>query len=172
MIKLTATALIHYISPVIEIPPRTPGGQGFAKRELILDDSWEKDGKTYPNFVLIEFTGDKIALLDSFVPGQLVTVEAFINGREYQGRYYNTVKGMSIAPYQAQQTSPATVGQRSARPAPGGYPQQPIYTQVAGGYPQQPQYPQQGGYPQIPTPTPMPGTPQGGNLGPDGLPFR
>ncbi len=167
MIKLTATALIHYISPVIEIPPRTPGGQGFAKRELILDDSWEKDGKTYPNFVLIEFTGDKIALLDSFVPGQLVTVEAFINGREYQGRYYNTVKGMSIALYQPQQTSYSTMGQRPVQQAPGGYPQQPAYPQHP-----QPQYPQQGVYPQAPTTAPMPGTPQSCNLGPDGLPFR
>ncbi len=190
MIKLTATALIHYISPVIEIPPRTPGGQGFAKRELILDDSWEKDGKNYPNFVLIEFTGDKMSLLDSFAPGQRVTVEAFINGREYQGRYFNTIKGMGIVLYQPQQTSPSTMGQRPVQQIPGSYPQQPAYPQAPGvyqqgaypqasggypqqpAYPQQPQYPQQSGYAQQPPSAPMPGTPQDGNLGPDGLPFR
>ena len=81
MIKFTATALIHFISPVIDIPSRN-GGQSFQKRELILDDSWTKDGNTYTNFVLIEFSGDKISQLDNFVPGQRVTVEAFINGRE------------------------------------------------------------------------------------------
>lgn len=185
MIKFSATALIHHISPVIDIPSRN-GGQSFQKRELILDDTWTKDGNTYPNFVLIEFSGDKMAQLDSFAPGQRVTVEAYVNGREYQGRYFNIIKGMSVAPYQQQQTS-HPVGQRPA-PAPG-YPQQPQYPQAPGypaqgayppsGYPQQPQYPQQpasypnqGGYPQAPAPAPMPGTPQGGNLGPEGLPFR
>lgn len=155
MIKLTATALIHYISPVLQV------SDNFQKRELILDDSWVKDGKTYPNYVLIEFTGDKMAMLNSFAPGQRVTVEAYVNGREYEGRYFNSIKGMSIVPYQA----PSTVGQRPAQPAPGGYPQQPAY-------PQQAAYPQQGSYAQPPAPAPMPASPQGGNLGPDGLPFR
>ncbi len=168
MIKLTATALIYYISPVLQV------SENFQKRELILDDSWEKDGKTYPNFVLIEFTGDKMALLDSFAPSQRVSVEAYVNGREYQGRYFNTIKGMGIVPYQPQQTSPSTMGQRPVPQAPGGYPQQPAYPQAPGGYPQQPQpqYSQPGVYPQAPTTAPMPGTPQDGNLGPDGLPFR
>ncbi len=189
MIKFSATALIHAISPVIDIPSRN-GGQSFQKRELILDDSWTKDGNTYPNFVLIEFSGDKMSLLDNFLPGQRVTVEAYINGREYQGRYFNTVKGMSIAPYQAQQTS-HSMGQRPApAPAPAPYPGNPQqqYAPAPGygtqqsyppqsGYPQppQPSYPNQGGYansyPQ-PAPAPMPGPQPSGDLGPDGLPFR
>lgn len=168
MIKLTATAPIRSISPVIEITSKT-GGQPFYKRELVLDDSWTKDGNTYPNYILIEFIGDKMPLLDNLALGQQVTVEAFVSGRDYQGKVYHTIRGLSITPYQAQQATP------------GGYPQQPAYPQAPGGvpqggypppggYPQQPTYPQQGGYPQAPAP--MPGTPQGGNLGPDGLPFR
>lgn len=133
MIKLTATALIHYISPVMQV------SDNFQKRELILDDSWEKDGKTYPNYVIIEFTGDKMPMLDNFTPGQRVTVDAYVNGREYQGRYFNSIKGMGIVPYQAS----STVGQRPAQPAPGSYPQQPTYPQAPGAY-------QQGGYPQAP----------------------
>lgn len=115
-----------------------------------------------------------------------VTVDAYVNGREYQGRYFNSIKGMGIVPYQAS----STVGQRPAQPAPGSYPQQPTYPQAPGayqqggypqapgGYPQQPAYPQQAAYPQQgsyaqpPAPAPMPASPQGGNLGPDGLPFR
>ena len=166
MIKLTATALIHYISPVMQV------SDNFQKRELILDGSWEKDGK--------------MPMLDNFTPGQRVTVDAYVNGREYQGRYFNSIKGMGIVPYQAS----STVGQRPAQPAPGSYPQQPTYPQAPGayqqggypqapgGYPQQPAYPQQAAYPQQgsyaqpPAPAPMPASPQGGNLGPDGLPFR
>lgn len=163
MIKLTATALVHYISPVLQV------SDNFQKRELILDDSWEKDGKTYPNYVLIEFTGDKMPLLDNFAPGQRVTVEAYVNGREYQGRYFNSIKGMGIVPYQA----PSTVGQRPAQPAPGVYPQQQTGFQQASEFYRQGSYPQApGGYPQQPpAPAPMPATPQGGNLGPEGLPF-
>ena len=159
MIKLKATALIRSISPVIEIPSRS-GGQSFLKRELVLDDSWIKDGNTHENFVLIEFTGDKMAQLDAFAPGQRVNVEAYVSGREYQGKVFNTIKGSTIELYQTQQPAPPT----------GQYPQAP------GGYPPQPAYPPQGGYPQqgaYPQPAaPMPGVPQSGNLGPDGLPFR
>lgn len=175
MIKLKATALIRSISPVIEIPSKS-GGQSFLKRELVLDDSWTKDGITHENFVLIEFTGDKMAQLDAFAPGQRVNVEAYVGGREYQGKVFNTIKGSTIELYQAQQPTPYT-GQYSQ--APGGYPPQPQYSQTPtyppqggyppGGYPPQPAYPQQGGYTQ--PPAPMPGAPQGGNLGPDGLPF-
>lgn len=189
MIKFTATALIRYISPVIEIPPKTPGGQSFTKRELVLDDSWTKDGTTHPNYVLIEFSGDKMAQLDNFMPGQRVTVEVYVNGREYQGRYFNTLKGQSITPYQAQPAG-GNAGQYAPPPtAPGGYPQQPAYPQTTGypapggyppngGYPQQSAYPRQnnfprhGGYAQPPSSAPMPGQSQGGNLGPEGLPFR
>ncbi len=155
MIKLKATAVIHSISPVLDIPSRT-GGQNFQKRELVLNDSWERDGETHPNFVLIEFSGDRMQQLDNFMPGQKVTVDAYVNGREHQGRFYNSIKGQSIVHYQPQQ---ATVQQpQNAAPVPGGYPQQPAYPQapqypqaapMPGGYPQQqaaPVYPQQQQY--------------------------
>lgn len=174
MINLTATARIHYISPVMQVT------ETFQKRDLILDDSWGKDGKTYPSYVLIEFTGDKIAQLDSFMPGQIVTVEAFVTGREYQGKYYNSIRGKSVAPYQPQTQG---YGNKQAVQAPApGYAQHGAYHPAQGyhptPYPQQPQYPGQGGYAQqpvyqqAPAPAPMPGAPQGGNLGPDNLPFR
>lgn len=150
MIKLSATALIHYISPVMQVT------ENFQKRELILNDSWEREGKTYPNFVVIEFSGDKMAQLDQFIPGQRVTVEAYVNGREHQGRVYNTIKGQTVTHYQPQQSN--GMGQRPAAPAPAPgyaappaptYPQQ-AYPQPAPGYPQQtygqqptPAYPQQ-----------------------------
>lgn len=192
MIKLTATAIIYYVSPILQV------SDNFQKRELILDDSWEKDGKTHPNYVIIEFTGDKMAQLDNFYSGQRVTVEAFVNGREYEGRYFNTIKGQSVTLYQPKQ-SPSTMGQRPASAAPNGYATSPAYPsaypQQGGGYPQpqaahpqngysqQPTYPQQGGYAPAPgysqqaggypqPSAPMPEPSQGGDLGPDGLPFR
>ena len=81
MIKFSATnALVHSVTPVIEIESRS-GGQPFCKRELIIDDSWDKDGKHYANFVSIEFTGDKMAQLDSVYPGMRVNVDGLLSGR-------------------------------------------------------------------------------------------
>lgn len=147
MIKFSATnVLVHYVSPVMEIESKS-GGQPFYKRELIIDDSWDKDGKHYPSFVSIEFTGDKMNQLDSIFPGQRVNIEGMLSGREYNNRIYNTVRGLSVTPYQAQtQYSSAPAPAPAPAPMPG-YPQ--------GGYPQASPYPQQPmpGYPQASTPT-------------------
>ena len=93
MIKFSAiNALVHYVSAEIEIPSKS-GGQSFIKRELIIDDSWERDGRVHPNFVLVEFTGDKMAMLNGIVPGHRVNLEGMLTGREYNGRVFNTAKG-------------------------------------------------------------------------------
>lgn len=132
MIKLTATALIHSISPVIEIPSKT-GGNPFQKRELILDDSYtDRDGTPRPNFVSIEFTGERMAILDQYAPGMKVSVEACVNGRESNGRIFNSIRGLSVQPYQPAQA----------------YPQQPAPGYAQQLFPQQPAYPQQQAYPQ------------------------
>lgn len=164
MIKFNATALVHNISPVIEVSEK------FQKRELILDDSWERDGKRYSNFVVVEFTGDKMAQLDNYYPGQRVTVEGIITGREHNNRIFNTVKGQTVVMYQPQ----TQYTQAAATPMPGGYQQQSPY-QAAPGYQaapmpgnayqpqpayqqQQPAYPQQQApaYPQPPQQPPRP----------------
>ena len=155
MIKLTATSLIHSISPVIQI------NEKFSKRELVLNDSWERNGEVHPNFVVIEFTGDNMNILDNFMPGQKVTVEAYVNGREYNGRIFNTIKGASVTPYQPQQQGGYTQPQAptyqqpsypQAAPMPGGYPQQSAFPQQQGygqGYPQNNYYGQQPPQPNV-----------------------
>lgn len=161
MIKLQIPggAIIYSISQMQEIPSKN-GGDPFRKRELILDDSWsDREGVVHPNFVSVEFTGDKMSLLDSFQPGQRVNVDACVNGREYNGRVFTSIKGLGITPYQEQPQQ--------------GYTQQP-------SYPQQPAYPQQPSYPQpaAPQAAPFPGQYSNGvhgrnqDLGVGGLPFK
>ena len=168
MIKFKANALVHSISPLIEVPSKT-NGNTFQKRELILNDSYTKDGQDYYNYVLIEFTGDRMSSLDGFAPGQMVTVEACVNGREYQGRYFTTLRGLKISHYvppqqphspQPQQPQqPQAYPQQSQQPQgytqPQNYPQGQMYPQQYGAYPQQAPlpgqaYPQQYGQPQQP----------------------
>lgn len=154
MIKFSATnVLVHSVTPVIEIESRS-GGQPFYKRELIIDDSWDKDGKHYSNFVSIEFTGDKLNQLDTIYPGLRVNVEGMLSGREYNNRIFNSVRGLSVTPYQAQQ-------QYAPAPMPGGYAPQPQYQQAApmpGGYPPQPAAPAYSQQPQQYAPSPAPAT--------------
>ena len=172
MIKLTATSLVHSISPVLQVTER------FCKRELILNDSWKKDDEVHHNFVLIEFTGDKMALLDNFAPGQRVTVECVVNGREHQGRIFNTIKGLKIEHYQQQQ--PGQYSQSAPAPT---YPQPSQYHPQGGGYapmpgyPSQPApaYPPQPQYQTAPAPAPAPqpqGYPQQSGPGVSQLPFE
>lgn len=183
MIKFQATALIYRISPVFQVT------DNFQKRDLILDDSWERDGTIHPNYILIEFSGDKMSQLDNFMPGQRVTVDVYVNGREYQGRIFNSLRGISVTPYQPQAQQGPQYPASVPSPGPGypqqqyapmpGYAQHPAYPQQN---PQQPPYPRQtpnpnqggyaNGYSRQAPPAPMPAPSQGGNLGPEDLPFR
>lgn len=180
MIKLQISggAIIYSISLIQEIPSKN-GGDPFRKRELILDDSWaDRDGVVHPNFISVEFTGDKMSLLDNFQPGQRVNVDACVNGREYNGRVFTSIKGLNVTHYQeqsqkgfSQQPQQGYVSQPAPAPGYGAYPQQPSYPQQS--YPQQPSYPQSA----APQPVPFPQqyssgghTPQ--NLDVNGLPFN
>ena len=153
MFKLIATASIHRISPVIQVP-----NSNLSKRELILVETYTREGQEYYNFISIEFLGDRMPLLDNFVPGQRVSVEAMIRGRESRdGRFFNSISGLSISLYQAQQPMGGT--RPAQAPAPGYQTpqyQQPGQTQgqqymqpAAPQYPQQ--VPQQNQYPQTAT---------------------
>lgn len=150
MIKFSATnVLVHSVSPVMEIPSKG-GGQPFYKRELIIDDSWDKDGKHYANFVSVEFSGDNMGQLDGIFPGLRVDVEGILSGREYNSRIFNSIRGRSVTPHQAQQQHvPAPA------PMPGGYAPQQQYQQP-GGCPPQPAAPVYSQQPQQYTPTPAP----------------
>lgn len=154
MIKFTGTNVkVHSVSEVITIESKN-GGQPYQKRELIIDDSWvDRDGVAHPNFVLVEFSGEKMAQLDQLVPGMRINVEGVINGREHNGRIFDTVKGLSA--YVPQQTQQPQQPYQSA-PMSGAYPQQGYcQSYPQGSYQQAPSYPQgqpyqQGGYPQQP----------------------
>lgn len=149
MIKLTMTALIRSISPVIEIPSKN-GGQPYQKREMVLEDTWGRNGERYSDLVMVEFSGERMSVLDGFVVGQCVDLEAKVTGRESNGRVFNSIKGLSVVLHQSRQR---VGGQRpaTAQPQPQA-PQQPYQQpqQVSQQVSQQPQYPSPGGYAQQP----------------------
>lgn len=133
MIKFTAIGPVHYISPVIQVSDM------FAKRELVINDSQMNNGQLYENYVMIEFSGDRMAQLDQLQPGQVVKVDCFVNGREHQGRWFVSLRGLRVAPYITQQTyqqpqqgfsqQPQQPMQNYGQPAPYGFGQQSAYQQ-------------------------------------------
>lgn len=74
---------------------------GFKKREIVVTVD---DGK-YPQDISLEFVQDRAALLDSFAPGQEVTVAFNLRGREYNGRYFNNLNGWKITPQSGAQAA-------------------------------------------------------------------
>lgn len=56
-------------------------GSGFQKREVIIRDDNEKYPQEYP----VEFTKDRIALVDEFTEGDKINVVCSLNGREWAG---------------------------------------------------------------------------------------
>ena len=123
MIKGNAISVICYISPVQQIT------DNFAKRDVVLNDSWVgQDGTTHENYVNIEFTGERMKMLDLYEVGNKVVIDYHVTGRKAQnGKVYNTLRGLNIATYQNQWTP---VQQQAYAP------QQPMQPQ---GQPQQPQ---------------------------------
>lgn len=129
MIKGSATSVICFISPIQQIT------ENFAKRDVVLNDSWVgQDGTTHENYVNIEFTGERMKMLDLYEVGNKVVIEFHVTGRKVQnGKVYNTLRGLNITTYQNQWTPQA---QQAYIPQ-GGYAQpQAVQQQVAQQSPQ------------------------------------
>lgn len=133
MIKGNAISVICYISPIQQIT------DNFAKRDVVLNDSWVgQDGTTHENYVNIEFTGERMKMLDLYEVGNKVVIDYHVTGRKAQnGKVYNTLRGLNIATYQNQWTP---VQQQVYAPQPQMQPQMQVQ-QPQMAQPQQPQQP-------------------------------
>lgn len=72
------------------------GAKGFRKRELVVTTT-----EDYPQMLMIEFTQDKVDLLNSFEVGQPVKVAINLRGREWinpqgEAKYFNSLQGWKI----------------------------------------------------------------------------
>lgn len=116
----------------------------FRKRELVVTTE-----EQYPQDLLIEFTQDRVNLLDTYQIGEPVKVSINLRGREWvspQGevRYFNTIQGWRIEKNMPTQMDPM---QNQYAQQPGMGQQMPNqYGQAApqqGGFNQTNQYAQQ-----------------------------
>lgn len=82
----------------------------FVKRELVVTTE-----EQYPQHIMIEFTQDKVDLLDKFKVGEDVNVGINLRGREWinpqgESKYFNSIQGWKISSVGATHTTapPAT----------------------------------------------------------------
>lgn len=84
---------------VYKIMPTEEFKSGFRKRDLVIDT-----GGDYPKKIPIQFMKDKCRDLDAIEEGFVVRVEAFVNGNEWNGKFY-----VSLSAYKMEIISGAKV---------------------------------------------------------------
>ena len=97
-------AKIYKIGEVQAIPSQN-GGEPFRKRSIVLDAArfdpytGEKSGD---NFVVVEFSGKRVAELEKYAKGDLANVSFVLQGRKYidsttkEERFFTSVIGIGI----------------------------------------------------------------------------
>lgn len=144
--------IIHALEPRSGVSAST--GNPWSMQTFVIETTQEQ----YPRRCAFEVFGEERLKQFNIQVGQEYTVSFDIDAREYQGRWYNSVRAWRVAAPQAIGVPVPPPGYGAPAPAPA--PQQPGLTQPAGG---------NGDFSQAPTggsqsPTPQP------NSG-DDLPF-
>jgi Domain of unknown function (DUF3127) len=84
---------------------------GFNKREFVITTE-----EQYPNDISFELLKDKCALVNNFQPGDRVTVRFDIRGREWQGKYFNSLVAWKLDNANAGDAQSAAPSQHQAMP--------------------------------------------------------
>ena len=84
--ELTVTGTIKVIDPIKQISDK------FSVRMFVLT---VPNGE-YPQDVIFQLSQDKCKLIDNYLPGIDITVKFNLRGREYNGKYYNTLDAWNI----------------------------------------------------------------------------
>lgn len=90
--NLKKEAMYDYTGYVKELTAVHAVTERFSKRTLVLTDRDER----YPSIVPIEFANEKMANVEDLRPGDKVKVGFHINGREWDGKYFTNLRGMSV----------------------------------------------------------------------------
>ena len=70
----------------------TIGAKGFQKRLTVI-----KTDEQYPQTIPVEFTQDKVSLLDNFKLGDIVKIGINLRGTEWKGKYFANIQGWQIS---------------------------------------------------------------------------
>jgi len=85
MSELTIKGAIKLINPVKVISDK------FSVREFVITTA-----DKYPQEVIFQTVNDKMDIIAPYGQGQVVTVSFNVRGREYNGKYYNTLDAWKV----------------------------------------------------------------------------
>ena len=85
MSELTMKGAIKLINPVKVISDK------FSVREFVITTA-----DKYPQEVIFQTVNDKMDIITPYGQGQEVTVSFNVRGREYNGKYYNTLDAWKV----------------------------------------------------------------------------
>ncbi len=112
---------------ILKLPLQTgvsKAGNNWSKQEYVLETQ-----ENFPKKVHFDFFGDRAAQYD-LQEGQMVKLSFDIESREYNGRWYTSIRGWKAepadAPATAYQGAPAEVGGAPVAPAAPAAPAQPM----------------------------------------------
>lgn len=111
-----------------EVSGVSKSGNNWKKREYVLETQ-----ETYPKKIHFDFFGEKADQFPLQV-GQVIRLFFDIESREYQGRWYTSIRGWK---YEDPATTPVSVPQPDASAYPGAPAAAPVYP----GAPAAPVYP-------------------------------
>jgi hypothetical protein len=94
----TIKGAIKLINPIKVISDK------FSVREFVVTTPDEK----YPQDILFQTVNDKMAVLESLGVGQQVEVSYNVRGREFNGRYYNTLDAWKVEVTGSKPSQPST----------------------------------------------------------------
>lgn len=81
--KVTITGTLHEVQPVETF------ASGSMKQTAVICDNTNSD---FPEYFPVEMWKDKIGSFDGIQPGSTISVNAYLGGREYNGRYYISLR--------------------------------------------------------------------------------
>lgn len=117
--------IIHALEPRSGVSAST--GNPWSMQTFVIETTQEQ----YPRRCAFEVFGEERLKQFNIQVGQEYTVSFDIDAREYQGRWYNSVRAWRVAAPQAIGAPVPPPGYGTPAPAPA--PQQPGLTQPAGG---------------------------------------
>lgn len=111
---MNITGKIHFIGEEQQISAT------LVKRELVLVYA---ENPQYPQYIAFETIKDRVRLLDNFKPGDEVSVEFNLRGREWtnpkgEKKYFNSLELWRINPVMAHQQSNAASAPQSVNTSP------------------------------------------------------
>lgn len=103
--KVTIQGTLHELQPVQIFD------SGFQKQVAVICPNPNSD---YPDFFPVEMLKDNVGMMDNVQPGGECTIECFLGGREYEGRYYLSLKFFKLGAHEAATPEPSPRPQAAA----------------------------------------------------------